>query len=156
MEEMINDAKIALASTFAMYLKAHNYHWNVEGADFPQLHEFFGNLYEDLYGAVDPIAEHIRAMDSYCPGSFTRFAELSVVADELKIPAAVEMVRRLAEDNSNVRETFRKAAASAEAGGDIGAANFFQERFDAHSKHGWMLNAILKRNGAAAPTTPKK
>lgn len=156
MEEAINDAKIALASTFALYLKAINYHWNVEGSDFPQLHEFFGDMYEDLQGAVDPIAEHIRAMGAYCPGSFSRYTELSVVSDELKVPSAMEMVRRLMEDNLNVRETFRKASASAETAGDIGAANFFQERFDKHSKFNWMLSAILKRNGAAASAAPKK
>lgn len=155
MEEMINDAKVALASTFAMYLKAHNFHWNVEGPEFPQLHEFFGNLYEDLFGAVDTIAEHIRAMGSYCPGSFSRFTELSVVSDETKVPLDLEMVRRLLEDNTKVREVFRKAAASAEAAGDIGASNYFQERFDAHSKHGWMLSAILKRSSVAS-AAPKK
>ena len=69
--------KVALADTFAFYLKAHYFHWNVTGADFPQYHDFLGNLYQEVYGAVDPIAELIRTTGDYAPGSFSRYAELS-------------------------------------------------------------------------------
>ena len=156
MEELVNDAKVALADTFAMYLKSHNYHWNVEGSDFPQLHEFFGKIYEELWEAVDSIAEHIRTCDSYVPGSFSRFSELTKIEDELKIPAAPEMVRRLLADNDTVMASLKKAYESAEAAGNIGFSNFLQDRYDIHAKHGWMLRAIIKRSGAVAASAPKK
>ena len=72
MEELINKMKVVLASSFAFYLKAHNFHWNVEGVNFPQYHEFFGNLYEEVHSAIDKIAEEIRALDAYAPGSLKR------------------------------------------------------------------------------------
>ena len=78
METLIEMMRKVLADTFAMYLKAHNYHWNVEGSNFPQYHDFFGNLYQELHGAVDPIAEEIRALDAYVPGSLSRFLELTL------------------------------------------------------------------------------
>lgn len=156
MEELVNNAKTALADTFAMYLKSHNYHWNVEGPDFPQLHELFGNIYEELFAAVDSIAEHIRTCDAYVPGSFSRFSELTSIEDELKIPAAPEMVRRLLADNDTVMASLKKAYESAETAGNIGFSNFLQDRYDTHAKHGWMLRATLKRNQVAASATPKK
>jgi starvation-inducible DNA-binding protein len=156
MEELVNDAKVALADTFAMYLKAHNYHWNVEGSDFPQLHELFEKIYGELWGAVDSIAEHIRTCDSYVPGSFSRFSELTKIEDELKIPAAPEMVRRLLADNDTVMASLKKAYESAETAGNIGFSNFLQDRYDAHMKHGWMLRATIKRSGAVAASAPKK
>ena len=77
MEELVGQMKGLLASTFALYLKAHYFHWNVEGPDFAQYHEFFGNFYESVYGNVDKIAEEIRALDAYAPGSLGRFQELT-------------------------------------------------------------------------------
>lgn len=157
MDELVNNAKVALADTFSMYLKAHNFHWNVEGSDFPQLHELFGKIYEELQEAVDSIAEHIRACDAYVPGSYSRFSELTNIEDELKIPAAPEMVRRLLADNDTVMATLKTAYESAEAAGNIGFSNFLQDRYDIHAKHGWMLRATIKRAPAtAASATPKK
>ena len=155
-EQLVNDAKVALADTFSFYLKAHNFHWNVEGSDFPELHELFGKLYEETWEAVDAIAEHIRACDAYVPGSYSRFSELTNIEEELKIPAAPEMVRRLLADNDTVMSTLKKAWESAEAAGNIGFSNFLQDRYDIHAKHGWMLRATLKRNGAVAASAPKK
>ena len=91
MDTLVEMMRKVLADTFAMYLKAHNYHWNVEGPNFPQYHEFFGNLYEELHGAIDPIAEQIRALDAYAPGSFSRYMELSDIQDELNVPMGIEM-----------------------------------------------------------------
>lgn len=144
METLIEMMKKVLADTFALYLKAHNYHWNVEGSNFPQYHEFFGNLYEELHGAVDPIAEHIRALDAYAPGSFTRFMELTEIEDELSVPAGVEMARRLMTDNERVMATLDVAQKLADTVGKSGLANFLQERIDIHSKHQWMLRSITK------------
>ena len=136
--------KKILADTFAMYLKAHNYHWNVEGINFPQYHEFFGNLYEELHGAVDPIAEEIRSLNAYAPGSFTRFMELTEIEDELTVPAGVEMARRLMTDNERVLATLNVAFKLADTMDKQGLADFLAGRIDVHNKHGWMLRSITK------------
>jgi starvation-inducible DNA-binding protein len=133
-----------LADTFAMYLKAHNYHWNVEGSNFPQYHDFFGNLYQELHGAVDPIAEEIRALDAYVPGSLSRFLELTEIEDELSIPNGVEMARRLMVDNQKVIMTLDMAFKLADELDQQGLADFIAGRLDAHKKHGWMLRSITK------------
>ena len=144
METLQEIMKKILADTFALYLKAHNYHWNVEGSNFPQYHEFFGNLYEELHGAVDPIAEQIRALDAYAPGSFTRFMELTDIEDELAVPAGVEMARRLMTDNDRVLATLNVAFKLADTMDKQGLADFIAGRIDTHSKHGWMLRSITK------------
>lgn len=144
METLQEIMKKVLADTFALYLKAHNYHWNVEGSNFPQYHEFFGNLYEELHGAVDPIAEQIRALDTYAPGSMTRFMELTDIEDELAVPAGVEMARRLMTDNERVLATLNIAFKLADTMDKQGLADFIAGRIDIHSKHGWMLRSITK------------
>jgi starvation-inducible DNA-binding protein len=144
MDTLIEIMRKVLADTFAMYLKSHNYHWNVEGANFPQYHEFFGNLYEELHGAVDPIAEEIRSINAYAPGSFTRFLELTTIEDETSIPGGIEMVRRLAMDNEKVLATLDIAFKLADELDQQGLADFIAGRIDAHKKHGWMLRSITK------------
>jgi starvation-inducible DNA-binding protein len=144
METLIEIMKKVLADTFAMYLKAHNYHWNVEGPNFPQYHEFFGNLYEELHGAVDPIAEEIRSLQAYAPGSFTRFLELTEIEDELNVPVSVEMSNRLLMDNEKVLNTLNVAFKLADNFDKQGLADFLAGRIDVHNKHGWMLRSIIK------------
>jgi len=144
METLIEMMKKVLADTFALYLKAHQYHWNVEGQNFPQYHEFFGNLYEELHDAVDPIAEQVRALDAYAPGSFTRFMELTDIEDEVTVPAGVEMARRLMTDNEKVIGTLNIAFKLAEQLDKQGLADFLAGRIDIHNKHQWMLRSITK------------
>ena len=144
METLQEIMKKVLADTFALYLKAHNYHWNVEGSNFPQYHEFFGNLYEELHGAVDPIAEEIRSLDTYAPGSFTRFMELTEIEDEISVPAGVEMARRLMTDNERVLATLNVAFKLADQFDKQGLADFLAGRIDIHNKHAWMLRSITK------------
>jgi len=144
METLIEMMRKVLADTFAMYLKAHNYHWNVEGSNFPQYHDFFGNLYQELHGAVDPIAEEIRALDAYVPGSLSRFLELTEIEDELSIPNGVEMARRLMVDNQKVIMTLDMAFKLADEFDQQGLADFIAGRLDTHKKHGWMLRSITK------------
>lgn len=145
MSALGDSMKRVLADTFALYLKAQNFHWNVEGPDFYQYHGLFGDLYEEVYGAVDSIAEHIRAINEYAPGSFTRFKELSTIDDELKIPNALEMIRRLLGDNQKVIDSLTSAYKEAETAQEIGLANYLQDRIDIHKKHGWMLRATVNR-----------
>ena len=144
METLIEMMRKVLADTFAMYLKAHNYHWNVEGSNFPQYHDFFGNLYQELHGAVDPIAEEIRALDAYVPGSLSRFLELTEIEDELSIPNGIEMARRLMVDNQKVIMTLDMAFKLANEFDQQGLADFIAGRLDTHKKHGWMLRSITK------------
>lgn len=141
---LADDMKTALADTFAFYLKTHNYHWNVEGPNFSEYHAFLNGLYDEVWLAVDAIAEHIRTLDTYVPGSFGRFKELSSIEDELKIPNALTMMSRLEADNKKVIASLTKAQKAAEEAGKVGIANFFQDRIDTHEKHGWQLRAFTK------------
>jgi starvation-inducible DNA-binding protein len=142
--QMIETAKVVMADTFRFYLKAHNYHWNVEGIHFAQFHELFSKIYEEVFDALDVIAEEIRAMDSHVPASFGRFAELSRISDEREVPEAIEMIRRLMIDNEQVLLNIKTAYDAAEAAGNHGFSNLLAERQTAHRKHGWMLKSTLR------------
>jgi len=144
METLQEIMKKVLADTFALYLKAHNYHWNIEGINFSEYHAFFGNLYEELHGAIDPIAEEIRALDTYAPGSFRRYMEITEIEDELNVPPGVEMVRRLMNDNMKVIATLNMAFKLANQLDKQGLADFLAGRIDIHNKHQWMLRSITK------------
>jgi starvation-inducible DNA-binding protein len=142
--KLSDELKVALADTFAFYLKAHYYHWNVEGVDFAQYHKFLNRLYSEVWGAVDGIAEQIRTLDVYVPGSLGRFKELTSVEDDVTIPTALNMIKKLQADNVKVIASLTKAYKSAEEAGKLGISNYIQDRIQAHEKHGWMLRAISK------------
>jgi len=144
MDDLIEQMKVSLASTFAFYLKAHNFHWNVEGPNFPQYHEFLGNLWEETFDAVDGIAEHLRTLGAYAPGSLSRYSSLSIIEDEVNIPAPLSMMAKLSADNAALITELTKTQALAEQEKKMGLANYLQDRIDAHEKHGWMLRSILK------------
>lgn len=144
METLQEIMKKVLADTFALYLKAHNYHWNVEGQNFPQYHKFFGKLYKELHEAIDPIAEEIRALDAYAPGSFTRYMELTEIEDDTTVPTDIEMARRLMVDNERVIATLNVAFKLADTMDKQGLADFIAGRLDVHNKHAWMLRSIIK------------
>ena len=142
---LADSLKILLATEYAFSIKAQLFHWNVEGPDFAQLHEFFGNLYEEVYdGSIDKTAEYIRALGDYSPGSFERFAELSIIAGQTKIPRARLMIEELLANNNTLIELLNDCFAVAEQENNQGIANFIAERLDAQAKHGWMLKSFLK------------
>ena len=141
---LIDILKTAFADTFAFYLKAQNYHWNVEGPDFPQYHDFLGKLYGEVYGAIDEMAELIRTLDSYTPGTLSRIKELTTLDESEVIPDAKTMLLNLAGDNLKVRMSLALAYHAAETAGELGVANFLQDRIQAHEKHSWMLKAVTK------------
>lgn len=143
---LVDELKVLLASTFSFYLKSHNFHWNVEGSDFVQYHEFLGDLYQDVFESVDKIAEYIRTLDSYTPGSLVRFHELSIIQDQTKIPRAELMFMELQDDNNKMIELLNSCFASAESENKQGIANFLAERIDFHNKQGWMFRSILRKN----------
>jgi starvation-inducible DNA-binding protein len=144
MEQLHQLAKIAFASEFSFYLKAHQFHWNVEGMFFEPLHNLFGKIYEEVYGSIDDFAEKIRSLGTYMPGSYTRFSMLSQIEDETQILDSKLMVQELLKDNEKMKIIFKKLFNESVAAGEEGFANFVAERIDAHSKHGWMLKATLK------------
>ena len=144
MEELVNQMKVCLASVFAFYLKTHNFHWNVEGPNFPQYHSFLDGLYNDVWGSVDKFGEEIRTLNSYAPASLSRFHTLSVIDDQLNIPSASKMIRELELDNKKLIGELEKANRMAEEKGCVGLANFLQDRIDIHFKHDWMLRSINK------------
>lgn len=144
MEKLIEQLKVVQASTFSLYLKAHNYHWNVEGPDFAQYHSFLESLYTEIWNAVDSVAEHIRTTKAYVPGSLSRFMQLTVVEDEVNIPNAQTMLSRLRDDNQKVIAELEKAHELAEQFKVHGIINFLEERIDVHFKHDWMLRAITR------------
>lgn len=142
--DAIDAAKIVLADSYRFTLLAQNYHWNVEGPFFSQLHELFGNIYEEVQNNIDRIAEHIRAMDSYTPASFKRFSELSSMPDEVSQIDAREMLKRLLAANEVMLSSIIVCFEAATAENNQGLANFMAERQEAHRKHGWMLRSTLK------------
>jgi starvation-inducible DNA-binding protein len=139
-----NYLKVILADTFGMYLNAHNFHWNVEGRDFAQLHEFFGNIYEETHDAVDSIAEYIRALDSYAPGSYSRFKELTSVEEVTAVIPASAMIRSLITANDIVIRSLRVGVSIAKEEGLEEIINFLGGRLEVHTKHGWMLKSFTK------------
>ena len=141
---MIETSKQALANTFVMYFKAQSYHWNVEGINFPQLHEFFGDLYEELQGAVDPFAEEIRALGEYAPKNLDEIFRLKTIDGDNVATTASAMVADLLIANDQSIVTLNKLFGELDAAGEQGFADFVAGRLDAHKKHGWMLKSILK------------
>jgi len=144
MEELKKAAKIAFATEFSFYLKAHNFHWNVEGINFQPLHTLFGTIYEEVYASIDDFAEKIRSLGSYMPGSYTRFSMLTVIDDETTILPAESMVAELAEDNEKIVKVLKMVFDLSEQAGEHGFSDFIAGRMDAHRKHGWMLKSVLK------------
>lgn len=137
-------ARTALADSFFMYMKAHSYHWNVEGINFPQLHKFFGDLYEELHGSIDPMAEHIRALNEYAPRNIEEMYEDKTVDCKNTAKTAKDMVSDLLQTNEQVVIILNNLFAELEKNNDQGFMNFVADRLDAHKKHGWMLRSILK------------
>lgn len=143
--DLIASIKVVLANTFVMYFKAHSYHWNVEGRNFAQDHEFFGGLYAELHAAIDPIAEEIRAIDSYAPFSLNELYTEKSISEDFGIPETPQhMYRNLLEANQLVTESLKVLFKTAESANNQGLADFAAGRLDVHAKHGWMLKSILK------------
>ena len=144
MEELQKAAKIAFASTFSYYLKAHNFHWNVTGPDFFEYHGLFGKIYEEVYGSIDDFAEKIRSLGSYVPASYSRFSMLTAVDDETQILPPEQMVSELLGDNEKLVKILKMVFDLSEQAGEHGFSDFIAGRMDAHRKHGWMLQSTLK------------
>ena len=141
---LIDELKKVHADAFTFYLKAHFYHWNVEGPDFPQYHDFLQNLYQEVFASIDSLAELIRTLDSYAPGTLTRLKELTTIEETEDVPDAKTMMTRLLQENNILRASLLTAYKTADTTGEVGISNFLQDRIQAHEKHSWMLRSILK------------
>lgn len=132
-----------LADTYTLYLKTHNFHWNVTGPQFNSLHLMFETQYTELALAVDLIAERIRALGEPAPGSYSAYAKLSSIQEADGVPSATEMVRILAEDQLAVVRTARAVFPLADAAHDEPTADLLTQRMQVHEKTAWMLRATL-------------
>jgi starvation-inducible DNA-binding protein len=130
-----------LADTYTLYLKTHGYHWNVTGPRFGALHLMFEQQYLDLQGAVDVIAERIRALGPFAPASFGEFARLASVPDEEGVPTDDTMLEKLAEGHHTIARSARSLVRRAEEAGDVATADLVTARIEIHEKAAWMLRS---------------
>ena len=143
---MLSDSlKILLASTQSFAIKSQNFHWNIEGSNFPQYHAFYDTLYGDVNATVDTIAEYIRILGHYTPGSLQRYGELTIIQDQTKIPRAelmfVETLQDIEKISQLVVEMFDQATQERQQG----IANYMAELQDLYGKKAWFVRSILKK-----------
>ncbi len=143
-KEIADALSRVLADSYMLYLKTHNYHWNVTGELFHSLHEQFEEQYTELADAIDEIAERIRALGYRAPGTFKEFNELTSIDEQQDEPKAMEMVRRLAVGNEQVLRTARQALEPANEAEDEATIDLLTERLHVHSKTAWMLRSHLE------------
>lgn len=134
-----------LADSYTLYLKTHNFHWNVTGPMFQTLHLMFETQYTELALAVDVIAERIRALGVYAPGSYASYVRLSSIKDSEVVPAAQDMIRELVLGQEAVVRTARKIYSSAEKAQDEATADLLTQRIQIHEKTAWMLRSLLEQ-----------
>ena len=143
---MLSDnLKVLLASTQSFAIKTQNFHWNVEGSNFPQYHEFFNTLYEDVNATIDPVAEYIRILGHYTPGSLTRYAELSIIQDQTKIPRAELMFAESLQDCETMLQLVTAMFDEAASENQHGIENYMAELQDLYGKKAWFIRSTLKR-----------
>ena len=141
-EKLVEQLKVVLASVFSVYLKAHNYHWNVVGPNFAQYHDFFGTVYQDIHASVDDFAEQIRILGAVSPGSLKRFSELSIITDEIAVPSPKFMFIRLASDNLAIIDQLKTTRKMAEEVEEYALVSFLEARLEYHKKLQWMLTSF--------------
>jgi starvation-inducible DNA-binding protein len=133
-----------LADTYSLYLKTHSFHWNVTGPQFNSLHLMFETQYNELWLAADEVAERIRTLDVFAPGSYSQFAKLSSIKEESGVPEWKEMVSQLVEGHEVAAATARDTLKAANAAGDDGTADMVTGRLKEHEKTAWMLRSLLR------------
>ena len=143
-EKVVEALSGLLADSYTLYLKTHNYHWNVTGPMFTTLHTLFETEYTDLALAVDEIAERIRSLGARAPGSFSEFAKLAAVKEATGSPSATEMIQDLVADQAAVVGGAKRVVEAAEAAGDQASADLGTRRIDVHEKNAWMLRSHLE------------
>lgn len=132
-----------LADSYMLYIKTHNFHWNVEGPMFNTLHIMFMEQYTEQWNSLDLIAERIRALGAYTPGTYKEFSELTSVIESEKVPKAEKMIEELLHGHEVVIQTARSIHPIAEAGGDEVTMDLLTQRMQVHEKTAWMLRSLL-------------
>jgi starvation-inducible DNA-binding protein len=143
-EKIAQGLSRVLADTYTLYLKTHNFHWNVEGPMFNTLHLMFMDQYTELWNALDAIAERVRSLGFPAPGTNTEFAKLTSIDETAGVPEALDMVRLLVTGHEAVARTVRAAFPAAEKAGDESTCDLFTQRLQVHEKTAWMLRSLLK------------
>ena len=143
-ERIAQGLSCLLADTYSLYLKTHNFHWNVEGPMFNTLHLMFMDQYTELWTALDLIAERIRALGYPAPGTNKQFAKLTSIPETDGVPAALDMVRLLVEGHEAVARTARSVFPAVDEGEDEASADLLTQRLQIHEKTAWMLRSLLK------------
>jgi len=134
-----------LADTYILYLKTHNFHWNVEWPMFQTLHVMFMDQYTEAWNAIDPIAERIRALGHYAPGTYKQYIKLATVKETEGVPRAERMIKNLIEGQEAVARTARSVLPLAEKANDQPTLDLLTQRLDIHEKNAWMLRSLLKK-----------
>ncbi len=133
-----------LADTYSLYLKTHSFHWNITGPQFNSLHAMFETQYNELWLAADEVAERIRTLDVFAPGSYSQFGKLTSIKEEVGVPEWKEMVNQLVEGHELAAHTARGTIKAAADAGDEGTADIITGRLQAHEKTAWMLRSLLR------------
>lgn len=133
-----------LADTYTLYLKTHGFHWNVTGPMFNTLHLMFETQYNELWAAVDTIAERIRALDAFAPGSYAELGKLTSLKETMGVPNAKEMIAQLLEGHETVIREARNLSTIAEKGADEATLDLLTQRLQIHEKTAWMLRSLLR------------
>lgn len=141
---LVDTLRKVIADSYVLYFKAHTYHWNVEGPDFVQYHDFLGEFYQEIFNSIDAYAELIRTMDQYAPTSLKRILDMSTVVEADGIPDAITMINNIRRDNDIFLATLIQAYDEAEKESEFGISNYLQDRIQAHEKHAWMLRSITR------------
>lgn len=142
-EAVVRALERLLADGYTLYLKTHNFHWNVTGPMFATLHTLFETQYQEIWTAVDEIAERIRTLGAPAPGTYRQFAQLASLKEPEGVPEAMAMVRELADDHERVAETARAVVSAAEKAGDEATLDLAVGRLRVHEKDAWMLRSHL-------------
>ena len=144
MNKLVEQLRKTLASNFALYLKTHMFHWNVEGSNFAEYHAFWSDIYEDLFDQTDTLAEFIRQAGEYAPGSLSVYKDISEVRDEDGFPKAEQMFTQFLLDNQTMIRLYEELYHAAEETHDHQISNYAADRLGAHKKHAWMARSIVK------------
>jgi starvation-inducible DNA-binding protein len=142
-QSIVSGLEKVLADTYTLYLKTHNFHWNVTGPQFNDLHAMFMAQYTEMWAAVDLVAERIRALGSFAPGSYREFSKLSSIAEVDGVPPAMQMVGQLVEGHEAVIKTARAALEPADKANDQSTLDLLTQRLQVHEKTAWMLRSLL-------------
>ena len=144
-ERTVEELCRLLADSYTLYLKTHNFHWNVTGPMFTTLHTLFETQYSELALAVDEIAERIRTLGAPAPGTYVEFAQLTAVKEAKGVPAAQQMVRLLTADQATVSAAAQRVVEASQAAGDEASADLGIRRLQVHQKNAWMLRSHLEK-----------